>query len=65
MLLGLNSTKRFREFGSVDDYDLKSVRSVYDYPLEELLQEHELTSVGKDFYQMVVPKVGGIGDIGI
>jgi hypothetical protein len=53
-----------REFDMVGVYDLDSVRSVYDYPLEALLHvpnvndmmERELTSVESDFYQMVVPR---------
>jgi hypothetical protein len=51
-----------REFDMVGDHYLEPVRSVYDYPLEALLHvpnvndvvERELTSVGRDFYQMVV-----------
>jgi hypothetical protein len=49
VLLELNSTKMVRKFGMVENYD---------YPLEALLHvtngvEQELTSVKKDFYQMV------------
>jgi hypothetical protein len=33
VMSGLNSLKMVREFGMVDDYYLKLVRSVYDYPL--------------------------------
>jgi hypothetical protein len=62
LLSRLNSTKMVREFDMVGDYDLEPVRSVYVYPLEALLYvpnvndvvEQELTSVGRDFYQMVV-----------
>jgi hypothetical protein len=51
MVSRLNSIKMVR------DYDLKPVRSVYDYPLEALLHVLnvndvvglELTSVGRDF----------------
>jgi hypothetical protein len=47
----------------IGDYDLEPVRSVYDYPLEVLLHvpngndvvDQELTSVGRNTYQMVVP----------
>jgi hypothetical protein len=47
-----------------EDYNLKPVRSVYDYPFEALLHvpnvndvvEQKLTSVKKDFYQMAVPQ---------
>jgi hypothetical protein len=54
-----------REFDMVGDYDLESVRSVYDYSLEALLHvpnindvvERELTSVGREIYQMVVPRL--------
>jgi hypothetical protein len=50
-----------RDFGMVEDIDLEPVRSVYDYLLEAILHvpnvndvvEQELTSVKKDFYQMV------------
>jgi hypothetical protein len=63
VLATMNSTKMVREFNMVGNYDLKPVRSVYDYLLEALLHvpnvnnvlERELTSVGRDFYQMVVP----------
>jgi hypothetical protein len=49
----------------VGDYDLEPVRSVYDNPLEALLHvpnvnevlEQELTSVGRDLYQIVVPRL--------
>jgi hypothetical protein len=52
-----------REFDDLD-YDLDSVRSVYDYPLEALLHvpnvndmmDRELTSVTSNFYQMLVPR---------
>jgi hypothetical protein len=62
MLLRLNSTNMVRKFDMVGYHDLKPVRSVYDYPLEALLHEpnvndvveRELTSVGRDFYQMVI-----------
>jgi hypothetical protein len=48
-----------------EDYDLEPVCSVYEYPLEALLHvpnvndmvEQQLTSVEKDFYQMVVPRL--------
>jgi hypothetical protein len=63
VLATMNSTKMVREFDMVGNYDLKPGRSVYDYLLEALLHvpnvndvlERELTSVGRDFYQMVVP----------
>jgi hypothetical protein len=53
----------------VGDYDLEPVRSVYDYPFEALLQvlnvnevvEQELVSVGRDFYQIVVPRLMALG----
>jgi hypothetical protein len=65
MLSRLNSTKMVREFDVVGYYDLEPVRSVYDYPLEALLHvpnvndvvERELTSVGTDFNQTVVPRL--------
>jgi hypothetical protein len=65
VLSGLNSTKMDREFGMVEDYDLELVCSVYDYPIEALLHvsnandvvEQELTSVEKDFNQMMVPRL--------
>jgi hypothetical protein len=65
VLSRLNSTKMVREFVMVGDYDLESVRSVYDYPFEALLNvpnvnnvvEQELTSVGEDIYQMMVPRL--------
>jgi hypothetical protein len=65
LLAGLNSTKMVWEFGMVDDYDLEPVRSDCDYPLEALLHvpnannvlEQKLTSVEKDLYQMVVPRL--------
>jgi hypothetical protein len=46
---------------------LEPIRLVYDYPVEALLHvsnvndvvERELTSVGRDFYQMVVPRLVG------
>jgi hypothetical protein len=65
VLSGLNSTKMVREFDMVGDYDLEPVRSVYDYSLEALLHvpnindvvERELTSVGREIYQMVVPRL--------
>jgi hypothetical protein len=51
-----------RKFDMVGDPNLETVRSVYDYPLGALLHvpnvnyvvERELTSDGRDFYQMVV-----------
>jgi hypothetical protein len=55
-----------QEFVMVGDYDLEPVRSVYNYPLEALLHdvpnvndvvERKLTSVERDFYQMVVPRL--------
>jgi hypothetical protein len=54
-----------REFDIIGDYDLEPIRSVYNYPLEVLLHvlnvnevvERELTFVGRDFYQMVVPRL--------
>jgi hypothetical protein len=65
VLSRLNSTKMVREFGMVGDYDLEPVHSVNDYTLEALLHvpnvkdvvERELTSVGRDFYQMMVPRL--------
>jgi hypothetical protein len=65
VLSRLNSTKMVREFVMVGDYDLEPVRSVYYYPFEALLNvpnvnnvvEQELTSVGEDIYQMVVPRL--------
>jgi hypothetical protein len=49
----------------IGDYDLDPVRLVYDYPLEALLHvsnvndmvDQKLTSVGRDSYQMVVPRL--------
>jgi hypothetical protein len=63
VLSRLNSTKIVWEFEMVGDYDLEPVLSVYDYPLEALLHvpnvndvvDRELSSVGMDFYQIVVP----------
>jgi hypothetical protein len=57
-----------QEFDMVEDYDLKPVRSVYEYPLEALqhvpnvneVVEQELVSVARDLYQMVVPRLVGI-----
>jgi hypothetical protein len=54
-----------REFDMVGEYVLKPIRSVYDYLLDPLLHvpnvndvvKRELTSVGRDFYQMVVPRL--------
>jgi hypothetical protein len=54
-----------REFDMVGNSDLEPVRSVYDYPLEALLHvtsvndvvEQELTYVGREFYQMLVPRL--------
>jgi hypothetical protein len=65
LLSRLNFTKMVRQFDIVGDYDLKPVRSVYDYPLDALLhvpnvndvEEEELTSVGRDFQQMVMPRL--------
>jgi hypothetical protein len=65
VLSKLNSTKMVREFDMVGDYDLEPVRSVNDYPLEAFLHVpnvndvvvRELTSVGRDFYQMAVPRL--------
>jgi hypothetical protein len=65
ILSRLNSTKMAREFDVVRFYDLEPVRYVYDYPLEALqhvpnvnvVVERELTSVGRDFYQIVVPRL--------
>jgi hypothetical protein len=62
---GLKYTKMVREFSMVDDYDLEPVHLVNDYPLEALLHgphfndvvEMELTSVEKDLYTMVVPRL--------
>jgi hypothetical protein len=56
VLSGLNSTNMVREFDMVGDHDLEPIRSVYDYPLEALLNvpnindvmEQELTFVGWD-----------------
>jgi hypothetical protein len=64
----LASTKMVQEFDMVEDYDLKPVRSVYEYPLEALqhvpnvneVVEQELVSVARDLYQMVVPRLVGI-----
>jgi hypothetical protein len=65
MLLRLNYTKMVREFDMVGYYDLEPVHSVYDYLLEALLHvpnvngvvERELTTFGRDFYQMMVPRL--------
>jgi hypothetical protein len=54
-----------REFDMVGDYDLEPVRSVKENPLETLLHvlnvndvmERELTSVGRDFYHIVMPRL--------
>jgi hypothetical protein len=54
----------------VEDYDLEPICSVYDYPFEALLHvpnvndvvERELNSVGRDFYQMVVPRLVGASE---
>jgi hypothetical protein len=62
VLSRLNSTK-IREFDMVGDYVLEPVRLVY--PLEALLHvfnvnevvEQELTSAGRDLYQIVVPQL--------
>jgi hypothetical protein len=62
VLSRLNFTKTVREFDMDGDYNSEPVRLVYDYPLEALLHvpnvndvvERELTSVGRDFYQMMV-----------
>jgi hypothetical protein len=64
VLLRLNSTKKVREFEIVGDYDSEPICTVYNYPLKALLHvpnindvvEQELTSVGRDSYQMVVPQ---------
>jgi hypothetical protein len=61
MLSELNSEKMVLEFGMVKNYDLVSVWSVYDYPLDALLcvpnandmVEQEPIYVEKDFYQMM------------
>jgi hypothetical protein len=60
------------EFDMAGDYDLEQVRSVYDYSLEALLHvpnvnnvvEQKLTSVLRDFYQMVVPRLVSSGTSG-
>jgi hypothetical protein len=49
----------------VGDYDLEPVCSFFDYPFEALLNvpnvnevvERELTFVGEDFYQMLLPRL--------
>jgi hypothetical protein len=49
----------------VEGYNLESVRSVYEYPLGAILHvpevndevERELSSISKDFYQTVVPRL--------
>jgi hypothetical protein len=61
----LNSPMIVREFNMVDDYNLKPVRSVYEYPLGTLLHMPEvndevgrkLSSINKDCYQTVVPRL--------
>jgi hypothetical protein len=57
----LNSPKIVREFNVVEGYNLKPVRSVYEYLLGALLHmpeindevERELSSISKDCYQTV------------
>jgi hypothetical protein len=51
VLSGLNSTKMIREFGMVDDYVWNQSAQFTITRLEAL---EELTSVEKNFYQMVV-----------
>jgi hypothetical protein len=61
-----------REFDMVGDYDSEPVGSVYDYALEALLDVHNvndvveqvLTSVGRDFYQMVVSRLVALATSG-
>jgi hypothetical protein len=67
-----------RQFDMVGDYDLEPVHSVYDrryytFPFEAVLHvpnvndvvERDLTSAGRDFYQMVVPRLVASETLGL
>jgi hypothetical protein len=64
-LSSLNSPKIVREFNMVKGYNLEPDRSVFEYPLRALLHvfeindevERELSSISKDCYQAIVPRL--------
>jgi hypothetical protein len=71
VLSRLNSTKMVREFDMVGHCDLEPVRSVYDYPLEALLDVQHVNDLVETHYcwKRLLPNggdsVGGNGDVGI